>query len=323
MAITIQAYNSNDRNKWDSFVRQADNAYFLFERGFMEYHNDRYTDNSVMLFDKTTLVGIFPANRKEDTVYTHQGLTHGGLVLVERKNVKKLIEYFYTLFTYYKNQGVKYIVYKPLPAYLCKTVSDTEHFVLNVCNSVTTKIDTSFVINYNNEITIQERRRRSIKKGTKASAEINIDNNFEAYWNKILIPNLNAKFGISPVHSLEEIKLLHLRFPDRIMQVNAYINDEIVAGATLFDFNSCIHSQYISSNDYGRDSGTIDLLFNRLIHLFQPAKKYFSLGTTNNNGKDINIGLCEWKEGWGANIHAHFHYRLNTENVTLLEKFIY
>ncbi|MFY9309080.1 MAG: GNAT family N-acetyltransferase [Bacteroidia bacterium] len=323
MAITIQAYSNSDRDKWDSFARQADNAYFLFERGFMEYHSQRYADNSVMLFDNAALVGVFPANRKDDTVYTHQGLTHGGLVLLERKNVKKLIEYFYTLFSYYKNQGVKYIVYKPLPAYLCKTANDIEHFILNLCDSVTTKVDTSFVINYTNEITIQERRRRSIKKGIKAAAEIRLDNNFDEYWNKILIPNLKAKFGVSPVHSLEEIKLLHQRFPNRITQANAYINNEIVAGATLFDFNKCIHSQYISSNDYGRDSGAIDLLFNQLIHMFQSAKEYFSLGTTNNNGKDINIGLCEWKEGWGTNTHAHFHYRLNTENITLLEKFIY
>ncbi len=323
MAITIQAYNNHNRNKWDSFARQADNSFFLFERNFMDYHSHRYADNSVMLFDNDSLVGIFPANRKEDTVYTHQGLTHGGLVLLERKNVKKLIQYFYVLFSYYKNQGVKYIVYKPLPPYLSKTVNDIEHFVLNICNSITTKVDTSFVINYNNEIDIQERRKRSVKKGMKALTEIRLDNNFESYWNKILIPNLKAKFDVSPVHSLEEIELLHQCFPDRIVQANAYINDEIVAGATLFDFSRCIHSQYISSNDHGRDSGAIDVLFSQLIHLFQPTKKYFSLGTTNNNGKDINIGLCEWKEGWGANTHAHFHYRLNTESLTILEKFTY
>jgi hypothetical protein len=322
MAITIQAYNSKDRDQWDAFTRRADNAYFLFERGFMEYHSHRYVDNSVLLFDENVLVGVFPANRKEDTVYTHQGLTHGGLVLTERKNIKKLFTYFYALFTYYKTQGIKHIVYKPLPGYLSKSINDIEHFILNMCNAITVKVDTSFVIDYNNEIRIQERRRRSVKKGVTSSAEIRIDNNFDAFWNSILIPNLMDKYGVAPIHSLEEIHLLHQRFPDKITQANAYINNEIVAGITLFDFETCIHTQYISSNNYGRDSGAIDTLCNYLIHLFQPVKKHFSLGTTNNNGKDINIGLYEWKEGWGAKTHAHFHYRLNTEEINTLERFL-
>jgi hypothetical protein len=191
-----------------------------------------------------------------------------------------------------------------------------------MCNVITTKVDTSFVIDYKNDIQIQERRRRSIKKGIKASAVVRIDNKFDEFWNNVLIPNLIEKYGVQPVHSLEEIKHLHQRYPSKIIQANVYINDEIVAGTTLFDFGTCMHTQYISSNDCGRNSGAIDILFNHLINLFRPTKKYLSLGTTNSTGRDINIGLSEWKEGWGANIYAHFHYRLNIENINALEKFI-
>lgn len=322
MKITVQPYNNDFKHRWDNFIRHADNTYFLFERNFMEYHSDRFTDSSVMLFDGDALVGVFPANRKENVVYTHQGLTHGGLVLDKRKNVKKLIAYFHALFAYYKAQGIKEIVYKPFPDYLSKTTNDIEHFVLNMCNAVTAKIDTAFVINYGNKIKIRDGKKHNIKKGIKAGVDIRTDNDFETFWNKILIPNLRDKFETSPVHSLEEIKLLHQHFPDKIIQANAYINNEIVAGVTLFDFNTCIHTQYIASNDYGRDAGAIDSLFHHLIHLCQSEKNYFSLGTSNNTGKDINIGLSEWKEGWGANIYAHFHYRLSTENSSILEKFI-
>lgn len=321
MAISVQPYQSTDLEKWNAFIRQADNSTFLFERNFMEYHCDRFTDCSVLLYEENNLIGVFPANRKEDSVYSHQGLTYGGLVLLERKNVKKLTEYFHSVFSYFHSLGVKYIIYKPVPGYLCKNINDLEHFILNICGATTTKVDTSFVIDFRNEIKIQERRRRSVKKGEKAATEIRINNDFDSYWNQILVPNLRDKFGTTPVHSLNEIKLLHSRFPEKITQANAYINNEIVAGVTLFDFNNCIHCQYISSNDFGRDSGAIDLLFNNLINLYQPTKTYFSLGTANNNGNDINIGLCEWKEGWGAKIHAHFHYRLNTENVNALERF--
>lgn len=323
MKITVQPYNNSFRNTWDNFIKHADNSYFLFERNFMEYHSHLFMDNSVMLLDGNNLVGAFPANRKDDVVYTHQGLTHGGLVLAERKNVRKLISCFHALFTYYKAQGVQHIVYKPFPSYLSQTTNEIEHFILNICNVVTAKVDTSFVIDYSNKIKIKDGKKHNIKKGIKAAVEIRIDNDFETFWNRILIPNLRDKFDTTPVHSLEEIKLLHQRFPNSIKQANAYINNEIVAGTTLFDFGTCIHTQYISSNDYGRNSGAIDVLFNHLIHLFQSTKKHFSLGTANNTGRDINIGLSEWKEGWGAKIYAHFHYRLSTDNINVLEKFIY
>lgn len=104
-------------------------------------------------------------------------------------------------------------------------------------------------------------------------------------------------------------------------QANAYVNNEIVAGVTLFEFNNCVHCQYISSNDFGRESGAIDLLFNNLINTYQQKNTFFSLGTANNDGNDINIGLCEWKEGWELRIHAHFHYRFKTENINALERF--
>lgn len=319
--IVIKPYSNDLKEQWNSFVTNADNSNFLFNRNFMEYHSDRFKDASILLYYEGKLFGIFPANVKESTAYSHQGLTYGGLILSERKNVKKLIQCYHAVFNYFKAQGICEIVYKPIPGYLCKTINDIEHYVFNILNAQVTKVDTSFVIDYRNELKFQERRRRSVKKGEKANTEIKADNDFAAYWNSILVPNLRNKFGSAPVHSLEEIQMLHQRFPEQIKQVNAYINNEIVAGVTLFEFNGCIHCQYISSNDFGRDSGAIDLLFNNLIQLYQQHKTFFGLGTANNNGNDINIGLCEWKEGWGAKIHAHFHYKFKTENINALELF--
>lgn len=128
----------------------------------MEYHSDRFKDASVLLYDEGTLVAVFPANVKDSVVYSHQGLTYGGLILNERKNVKKLVEYFHSAFSHFLGLGISEIVYKPVPSYLCKTVNDFEHFVLNMLNAHVTKVDTAFVIDYRNEIKFQERRRRSV-----------------------------------------------------------------------------------------------------------------------------------------------------------------
>lgn len=320
--IEIIPYTAEQKDKWNDFVKNADNSNFLFDRNFMEYHSDRFTDGSVLLLDENVVCGVFPANKKGNNIYSHQGLTYGGLILNERKNVRKMINYFYALGSYFHSQGIEEIYYKPIPNYISKTVNDLEHFVFAELKAEVVKVDTSFVVDLKQELKFQERRRRSVKKGEKVNTRVEIDNNFEKFWNSVLIPNLRDKFGTKPVHSLEEINLLHSRFPTQLLQANAYVNDEIAAGVTLMDFEGTIHCQYISSTDHGRDCGAIDFLFNNLINLYQPSKKYFSLGTANNEGNDINFGLTEWKEGWGGKIHGHFYYKFKTENSSNLVRFI-
>ena len=50
----------------------------------MEYHKDRFQDYSLMVFDENKLVAVLPANRVEVEVFSHQGLTYGGLVLDQK-----------------------------------------------------------------------------------------------------------------------------------------------------------------------------------------------------------------------------------------------
>lgn len=320
--IKVTSYSSDQKATWDQFVKEGDNSVFVYERDFMEYHRDRFTDSSLMVYEEGELIAVFPANIKDATVYSHQGLTYGGLVMKERRLVKKMIACFHAVISFLKEKNVKTIVYKPVPDYFCRTVNDTEHFILNLLEAKVLKVDTGFMIDYRDELKFQERRRRSAKKGEKHKTTVAIQDEFGGFWNDILIPNLRDKFGSAPVHSLEEIELLHQRFPEKIKQANAFIDETLVAGATLFDFGRTIHCQYISSNDFGRDSGAIDLLFDHLIKMYAPEKKYFSFGTANNHGNDINIGLSEWKEGWGSKIRAHFHYAFETDKLTALEKFL-
>jgi len=79
----VRKYQSTDYSTWNEFVATAKNATFLFHRDFMEYHSDRFQDFSLLIFDENqNLKAILPANRLEEVVYSHQGLTYGGLILI-------------------------------------------------------------------------------------------------------------------------------------------------------------------------------------------------------------------------------------------------
>ncbi|GAB4450929.1 MAG: hypothetical protein OHK0036_10550 [Bacteroidia bacterium] len=322
--MQVIPYNKDYFDKWNQFVLESDNGNFLFHRNFMEYHSDRFLDASLLLLDeKGNIQSVIPANKRENAIYSHQGLTYGGVIMKERKHIREVIRNFYYIMNYYKQQGIERVVYKPVPNYITQNICDVEHFIMKMINAELIRVDTSFVTHLYEPIHLQERRKRSIKKAEKNSdIKISIDNNFTAYWKEILEPNLWERYKAKPVHSLDEIVLLHQRFPENILQANAYIGEKIAAGITIFIFEHTIHCQYISSTDEGRNTGALDLLFFRMIENFKSKKKYFSMGTSNNEGNDLNLGVSEFKEGFDAHIYAHFHYQFSLQHLFNLEKFI-
>ena len=66
---------------WNDFVSKSKNGTFLFHRDFIEYHSDKFDDFSLLVFFKQELVALLPANQVNNTIFSHQGLTYGGLIL--------------------------------------------------------------------------------------------------------------------------------------------------------------------------------------------------------------------------------------------------
>ena len=65
--MNIRRYTHHDQEAWDTLVRNARNATFLFCRQYMDYHSDRFTDHSLLFHDsRGTLVAALPANEVID-----------------------------------------------------------------------------------------------------------------------------------------------------------------------------------------------------------------------------------------------------------------
>jgi hypothetical protein len=61
-------YTHNQKQSWDEFITNSKNGNFLFYRDYVEYHSDRFTDNSLMFYEKDNLVAVMPANIKDKTL---------------------------------------------------------------------------------------------------------------------------------------------------------------------------------------------------------------------------------------------------------------
>ena len=51
----------------------------------MEYHSDRFKDYSLLFYRDGQLVGLLPANIRNDTLFSHEGLTFGGVIACPNK----------------------------------------------------------------------------------------------------------------------------------------------------------------------------------------------------------------------------------------------
>lgn len=308
------AFSPSLKSNWDSFVSESKNATFLLKRDFMEYHSDRFEDVSAMVYDDNgQLRAVFPANKRQDgSVATHSGLTYGGLVLPKGIKLEETLLIFQALLSYYKNLGVKSILYKSIPHFYHSEPAFEEQYAMFLLDAKMVRMDTGFVTEISQMPPFQSRRLRSVKKAEKLDVTVRQTSDLSPFWNEVLSPNLMERFGVKPVHSLDEIQRLQQFFPENILQFDAILDDKVVAGTTIFLTPLAAHAQYISASTEGRDSGALDFLFNHLITGTFKNLPYFSFGIANElEGRQMNRGLMEWKEGFGAKVFPNIFYEID------------
>ncbi|TYA58288.1 GNAT family N-acetyltransferase [Formosa maritima] len=316
----VKRYHPEYKSLWNDFVKHSKNGTFLCQRDFMEYHQDRFEDASFLIFKDEKLVAVFPANRKNELIYSHQGLTYGGLIINKDTSFKTVLIAFKSLLETCQSSGIHEMILKPTPRIYHSHPSDEIDYLLFKLQAELIRRDLTLAIDSRQPIEISSsNRKRGLKKSQKNELLVKEEVDFESFWNTILIPNLKEQHGVEPVHTLEEIAFLKSIFPNNIRQFNVYKDDVIVAGTTIFETNQVAHAQYISSNNDKQELGSLDMLFHHLIHKVYKNKAYFDFGICNENqGKQINSGLQEWKESFGARNISHDFYSIFTKNHSYL-----
>lgn len=286
----------------------------------MDYHSDRFVDCSLMVYKNDKLIALLPANKVNNEVHSHQGLSYGGLIYAKNLKSEDVIEAFKAILKYLNEKGISIIRIKELPSiYLHNATNNPLVYLYFKTNAELVRTDMHSVVDLNFK-SYSSSRKEGLKRGQKHNLKVEESDSFDLFWNHILIPNLKSKHGVEPVHSLKEITLLKSRFPKNIRQFNVYFNDKIVGGTTIFETDNVAHCQYISGNADKNELGSLDFLHIYLLENVFSNKLYFSFGTSNvEAGQKINQGLQFWKEGFGARSIAQGFYTIKTKNYELLE----
>ena len=299
--MEIRRYRREDKELWNSFVSKARNATFLFDRNYMDYHADRFDDNSFMFYHKGKLKAVLPANVAGDTLYSHQGLTYGGLLLDKKATVEDVLECFDSLNSWLRENGISKVVYKALPWIYQQYPSEEDLYALTwKCKAQLISRDISSSIVIDNKLKFAESRKTGIRKALSLNIEVGESNDVDGFWH-VLEDNLGNRYNAKPVHTASEMKLLMSRFPNNIRLYVAKMNGEIVGGTLIYVTPQVVHTQYISASVEGKKHGALDLLFDYIINKVYANCRYFDFGkSTEQGGAYLNEPLIFQKEGFGG-----------------------
>lgn len=297
----IRRYTPDKADEWNRFVAQSKNGTFLFDRRFMDYHADRFTDASLMVYRGQSLYALLPANVKGNVLTSHGGLTYGGLVMSDRCSAHGVLETFSAINAFLRTQGIRRVVYKAIPWIYHQLPAEEDLYALTaICNAQLVIRDISSAVVGSSRLRFAESRKAGLRKAQRRGLIVCESTDFAAFW-QILNDNLVEKYGVHPVHSAAELELLHSRFPDKIRLYMVCNGNRSLGGTLLFLTSQVLHTQYISATHEGKACGAIDLLFDCLINDVYADYHYIDFGkSTVSDSANLNAQLIFQKEGFGA-----------------------
>ena len=308
---TIKRYNSEYFTIWNAFVSSSSNATFLFHRDFMEYHSDRFEDYSLLVFEDEKLISILPANRVDDTIFSHQGLTYGGFVFENDISILQIKLVILNTLSFLKENNFKTLKIKEIVSiYLTNSNKGISSFLLESGAIISSK-KMNLAIDFKSDFKVSKSKLKHFKRINSIGLEIKKEGDLSIFWNEVLIPRLDQKFGSKPVHSIDEISKLKVKFPENIYQYNVYLDNEILAGITIFKTNNVIKSQYGTTTENGEKYRALDFLYINLINEFKDEFDFFDMGTVDDDSElGYNIGLFNQKKELGCSVFEQNFYEL-------------
>jgi hypothetical protein len=298
--IKVSVYTAENKAQWDKFVTQSKNGTFLFYRDYMEYHSNRFFDHSLLFWQNEALVGLMPANLESHVLNSHGGLTFGGVIAGFEMTQSLMLQIFQSLLEHCRSQGIKQVIYKPIPYIYHLVPSDEDLYALHINNAHLIGRSISSTIYLPEKQPLDSRRKESLRKARKHCLTVKRSYDLATFMSLAEFV-LVQKHGVHPVHTLEELATLMVSFPDNIKLFGAYRGDEMVAGIIIYETQNVAHGQYAANSNVGRTMGAQDIIEDYLISTYYKDKKYYDFGvSTLKLGRELNDGLLIRKEGFGA-----------------------
>jgi Acetyltransferase (GNAT) domain len=315
--VIVERYQDAMADGWDSLVRSSRNGTFLFLRDYMDYHRDRFDDNSLVVRGEgEELLAALPAHRIGNGVVSHGGLTYGGLVIGPGMKTPTVLSAIELVGLYLRDRGFKTLDYKTVPSIYHRQPAEEDRYAMFLLGAELVRRDVLSVVPRGDRLPNQARRARGVKKARASGLRVCEEPSFGEYW-ELLGHTLQERFQTPPVHSLAEIVRLREQFPENVrLYCVRSEGGELLAGVVVYASERVAHAQYIAASAAGRAASALDLLIDHLLNDVYRNHPFFDFGSSHEDGgRAINVGLIDQKEGFGARAVVHDHYRIDLTRI--------
>lgn len=305
--LRIERYRPELVGVWNAVVAAARNGLFQFDRGYMDYHADRFEDCSAVAWLNDKPVAVMPASidRKSGAITSHAGLTFGGLIVGRGLRGTSALAMLDATLDAMREWGGKTLSVRMLPAVFETFPSAEPGYGLWRRGFALVRRDLSSVLPLDAPPEFNSSKKQALAKARKAG--LSVAGGSLAQFHALLVEVLGWRHGVEPVHTLAELEMLMAAFPDNILLRTVEHEGTTIAGALVYCYPTAWHTQYLASSPEGRSLGALDLVIASLIDDATAAgAKWFSFGTsTTDAGRSLNSGLLWQKESFGARSVTH------------------
>ena len=312
--ITIERYTPEMQAQWDELIANSRNATFLHHRNYMDYHADRFTDFSLMARNSAgKLMAVLPACIEGEMLYSHRGLTYGGWLMPARRcDALDMLEIWAEMTKYLKSKGIKQLIYKPVPHIYHKYPAEEDIYAMWRSGGQLHASLVSTVVDLRNPLPFDQGLRQRAKRASSLPGiTYGESTDFSGFW-QILTDLLRSRFEAKPVHSVEEITLLHSRFSRNIRLFTAKEGDELLAGIVVYVCGRTAHSQYTAATKRGKELSVVHALYQHILDTLRSEIDYFDFGTSNeDNGHEVNSGLLRQKCSYGGRAIVYNSFKVD------------
>ncbi len=309
--FNIIPFSDEHQNSWNDFVG-AEGHLFFFHRDYMSYHQDRFEDFSLLIFEAGKLKALLPANRRGTVFFSHEGLTFGDFLFKKGENFFKKKIIISLAIEFLKKIGFTECFFRAQARFL--TGNEDFWALYSSAGARLVKCNTNVILPVLGERKkgFSEQKIRNLRRFPSSNVEILSNGNLPEFW-AILREVLTEKYGKNPVHSLAEMEFLTRLFPHNIRLYTLVHEGKTTAGALVFDYfsdNSFLHFQYFAANEKAKKHFFLDALCTFLIE--NNPESMFSFGISDGES-GLNENLLRWKMQFGGETAAMpvFHLLLS------------
>ena len=308
--FTLHQYINQNESPWDKFVLSSNNGTLFHLRKFLNYHpKDRFQDHSILIEKKQNLFSVLPAAELivdgKRILVSHPGSTVGSFVVPENLSIADAMSMSEALVSYVKENNFSGIRITLPPTLYQRRLSNYMDFSFFKQGFTYSKRDVTSILFLEDSLDknlakFKSSHLRAVRNAQEKGVNVRQSNDFDSFYH-ILEQNLKIRHGVSPTHTLAELKNIHALFPDRVNLFAAFVKDVMVAGVVNFVVNDhVVLAFYISHDEAYQEFRAVNLLFYSIFDwAIQQGFRIYDFGTFTVN-EEPNMGLGRFKENFGA-----------------------